>query len=130
MKMHRDERGLLFSSLARMLIVLALLGAVLFDAAAIAVNFFRLDGIARDAAVAVADLVDEREVSYRDSVGLKRAAREVVKPEGARIVSITADLEGTVIIEIRREAPTILVQRIDALSKYGRTTATARANTP
>lgn len=128
--MHRDERGVLVSSLARTLIVVALVAVALFDGAAIVVNFFQIDGIARDAAVEVADLVDEQEISYTDSFGLRRAARQITKPEGARILSITADEEGTVVIEIVREAPTLLVRRIGALREYGQTRATARANTP
>jgi len=128
--MHRDERGVLVPSLVRTLIVVALVAVALFDGAAIVVNFFQIDGIARDAAVEVADLVDDQEISYTDSFGLRRAARQVTKPEGARIVSITADQEGTVVIEIMREATTLLVRRVDAVRRYGQTRATARANTP
>lgn len=127
---HRDERGVLLTSLVRTLIVLALVGVALFDVASISVNYFRLDRIARDAALAAADRLDDNQIRYTDIVGLRRAAQEITKPEGARIRSITADEEGEVVIEIGRDAPTVLVQRIGPLQKYGQTSATARANTP
>jgi hypothetical protein len=130
MKPHRDERGILVSWLARTVIVLGLLGVALFDGGVIAVNFFRLDGVARDTAVELADLINDRTLSYTNVPSLELAAKEVARPEGARVVSVEAHEDGTVIVRLRREAPTIVVRRIDALRDWGRATATARANTP
>lgn len=130
MNMHNDERGILVSWLVRVVIVVALLGTVVFDAGVMVVNYFRLDGMARDVAVDLADQIDDRTLRFTDVRGLRRAAVEIIRPEKARIVSLEAQEDGTVIVELRREAPTILVRRIGALREYGRVTATARANTP
>lgn len=130
MNMHNDERGILVSWLVRVVILVGILGAAVYDTSVLAVNYFRLDGIARDAAVELADRINDRTLRYTDVRGLRRAALEIVRPEGARIVSIEADEEGAVVIELRREAPTVVVRRVGALRDYGRATATARADTP
>lgn len=130
MNMHLDERGILVSSFARIVIFLSILGVALFDAGVLAVNFFRLDGIARDAAVEIADLVDDGTISHTDTFNQKRTARRIARREGARVSSVEVEEDGTVVVTLRREAPTILVRRIGPLRDYGRMTATARANTP
>jgi hypothetical protein len=134
--MGRDESGLIVSWLVRIVVVLALVGVVLFDAGAIAVNFFTLDGTADEVALAVSsDIatgaipVPNLECTRRSTQPACRAVYEVGRAEDVRIVSASFDQEGVFHVELKRTADTLIVGRIGPIEDWATATATARTDT-
>ena len=133
----RDERGLVLSWLVRILVGLALLAVILFDAGAIVVNYFSVDSTADEVALAgVADVIG----SGRDPVPNLTCRRRVPEPtcrevyaiardKDVRVVSATFDQEGVFHIEVRRTAKTLMVGRIGAIEDWATVTASAQADT-
>lgn len=132
----RDERGLVFSWLLRVVVGLALAGVVLFDAGSIVVNFFSLDGTADEVAVAVtADIFSGEaptpnlECKRRLNVPICRRVYEVAKDKNVRIVSARFDQDRVFHVELKREADTLIVGRIGAIEDWATATASASAAT-
>jgi hypothetical protein len=135
--MARDERGLVVAWLVRIVVGLALLAVVLFDAGAIVVNYFSVDGTADEVALAVAaDVIG----SGRDPVPNLRCRRrspdptcrevfDVARDEDVSVVSASFDQEGVFHVEVRRTAKTLLVGRIGAIEDWATATASAQADT-
>ena len=135
-RLIRDESGLVVAWLVRILIVLALLGVVLFDAGAIAVNFFTLDGTADEVAVQVsaeaatgAEAIPNLECNRRSRVPACELAYSVAKEHGVRVVSASYDQQGVFHVKLRRTADTLIVGRIGAIEDWGVATATSQAGT-
>ena len=131
-----DERGLVVAWLVRVLLGLAILGVVLFDAGSIVVNFFSLDGTADEVAVAVAtdlavgvDAVPNLQCNRRSRDALCRKAYEIARERGVRIKSARFDQEGVFHVELKRTADTLIVGRIGAIEDWATATASARADT-
>lgn len=122
-----DERGIIASWLVRLVIGFALVGVVLFDGGAIAVNYFGLDSAANQIAVAVSVNVADRSISGPQQ--LENAARELARERSARLIRAEIDDEGVVHIELRRRADTLLVSRISAIEDWGVASATASSGT-
>ena len=134
----RGERGIVVDWLIRVIIGLAVVGVVLFDAGSIMVNRFGLDSAANDVAVAVSTTVAG---SAGHGVNLSDhevflEVKEVVQSEengvsGARVVrkGTHIDDQGVIHVKLRRTADTLIVNRIDAISHWARATATGRAGT-
>ncbi len=131
-----DERGLVVAWLVRVVLGLAILGVVLFDAGSIVVNFFSLDGTADEVAVAVAtdlatgvDAVPNLECNRRSRDPLCRKAYLTAREKGVRITSARFDQDGVFHVELKRTADTLIVERIGPIEDWGTATASAQADT-
>ncbi|MDQ3958412.1 MAG: hypothetical protein M3273_08840 [Actinomycetota bacterium] len=134
--MLRDERALITSWLIRLLVGLALVGVVLFDAGSIVVNYLSLDSTADEIAVSVSTLVGSGSASVpnakcdrRSGLQICREVQELAREAGARLVEASFDSEGVFHLTVRRAADTLIVERIGAIEDWGRATASARAAT-
>src|SRR5918992_938714 len=105
MTLGRNERGVIVNWLVKILLVCAIPGIVIFDAGSIATNFFGLDGVADDTALAVATSIQSGEITPNPRL-LEQTAREVAHPAGARVAEVTVDLEGVVHVTLKRDADT------------------------
>lgn len=130
------EDGLVVSWLVRIVVVLALFGVVLFDAGAIVVNVFTLDGTADEVAVEVTTeiatggvAVPNLKCTRRSAVPACRVAYEVARGKDVKIVSAAFDQQGIFHVELRRTAKTLVVGRISAIEDWATATASAQAGT-
>ncbi len=122
-----NERGIIASWLVRLVIGFALVGVVIFDGGAIAVNYFGLDSAANEIAVAVSVNVADRSISSPQQV--EDAARELARERSARLIRAEVDDAGVVHIELRRRADTLIVSRISAIEDWGVANASASSGT-
>lgn len=132
----RDESGIVVAWLLRVVIGLALVGVVVFDAGAIAINFFSLDGAADEVAVEVstdlatgADVTPNLKCRRRSADPACRVVYEVAREKGVRVVSAHFDQEGIFHVELERTADTLIVQHIDAIADWAKASASAQADT-
>ncbi len=128
MQIPRDESGVVLDWLAKIVVGLALVGVVLFDAGAVAVNFFGLDSTADDIATALSTDISASG-SQMTAPQLQANAKAMAKEAGARLVRAEIDPEGILHVKVRRRASTLLLDRVDALKGYGRAVASSRATT-
>ena len=120
----RDERGIIVSWLVKLLIGLALVSVVLFDAGAIAVNAFTLSSTASDIANALATSVQQSGSASVSQSELEGQAKDLAHDAGAKLVSVTVDTNERVVkVKIRRKADTLIVSRVSAFEDWGRATA-------
>ena len=137
----RNEDGVVLNWLVKLLIGLAVGGVILFDAGAIAINFFGLDSAADEVANNLATEISTGEVTPSDIQSLGVCGRRVAtsplcqrlksmaKEHDARIVEASVDLQGELKIRLKRTADTLLVQRIGPIEDWGTATAEGRAST-
>ncbi|MFN2586609.1 MAG: hypothetical protein ABR613_00635 [Actinomycetota bacterium] len=135
-RLHRDERGLVVAWLVRIVVLLALLGVVVFDAGSIAVNFFTLDGTADEVAVEVstaastgAAAVPNLQCNRRSRVPACVSVYTIARAHGVQVVSASYDQQGVFHVELRRTAETLVVGRVGAIEDWATATATATAAT-
>jgi len=133
---HTDERGVVVAWLVRVLVGLAILSVILFDAGSIVVNFFSLDGTADEVATAVAsDLaigvepVPNLQCNRRSRDPLCQKAYATAREKGVRIKSASFDQQGVFHVELKRTADTLIVKRIGAIADWATATASAQAAT-
>jgi hypothetical protein len=133
---HRDESGVVISWLVRILLGLALLGVVVFDAGAIAVNYFSVEETADEVALAVSTAlkmgtpaVPNLECNRRSTVPACAAVYDIAREHDVRIVSARFDQQGTFYVHLRSTARTLIVRRIGAIEGWGKATASAEAAT-
>jgi xanthine dehydrogenase iron-sulfur cluster and FAD-binding subunit A len=107
--------------------VFALVAVVLFDAGAVAVNFFTLDSKADEIAVSLATAVTNDELAPNNPLALEDAAKSLAKEADARLVSASMDTGGVISVRLRRTADTLIVERVSALERWTTATADARA---
>lgn len=125
----RDERGVIASWFGKIAITTAFLGVVLFDAGAVAVNFFGLDSTADDVANSVSNLARATSAQV-NGPQLEEEARRLAREADARLVAFEYDAVGDqIFLSIRREANTLIVKRIGAIEDWGKATAEGRAST-
>jgi len=125
MNLHFDERGFVAGWALKLMLFFVLLGIVIFDGAAIAVNHFQLGGYSNDVAI-------ELSSSARDEslLMLERKAVKAASVWGARVVSVELNADKSVLsVTLRREATTLVVSRVSRFSDWGRTTSTGRVPT-
>lgn len=133
----RDERGLVVAWLVRIVVWLALLGVVLFDAGAIVVNFFSVDSAADEVALAVAadvvgsgrDPIPNLQCRRTSPDPTCREVHAIARENDVRVVSASFDADGAFHVEVRRTATTLLVGRIGPIEDWATATASARADT-
>lgn len=120
----RDERGIIVSWLVKLAVGLAIVGVVLFDAGAIAVNAFTLSSTADDIANALATSVQQSGTASVNQNQLEDQAQELADDAGAKLVSVTVDTNARIVkVRLRRRADTLIVRRVDPISSWGRSTA-------
>lgn len=135
MRLPRDERGIIINWLVKLLLFLAIVGVVIFDGGSIAVNYFTLDSAADDAAVALSLAVETDDFGTNDQQVFDAArtliATDVTLAQDARVLrkGTHVDDQGVIHVRLRRKAKTILVHRIQAISKWGIATAEGQAGT-
>ena len=125
MNLHLDERGFVAGWAVKLALFLALLGIVIYDGAAVAVNHFQLGGYSNDVAI-------ELSSSARDEslLMLERKAVKAASVWDARVVSVELSADKSVLsVTLRREATTLVVSRVSRFSDWGRTTSTGRVPT-
>ena len=126
MNLHSDQRGLVAGWVVKLIIFLAVLGIVIYDGAAIAVNMFQLDGISHEVAIEVTQAAGET----TSLALLERSARQIARSHDTRLVSLhLSDDKSVLRVTIRRDAPTVVVNRVDQISDWGRTQATGKSFT-
>lgn len=132
----RDESGIVFAWLARIVVGLALLAVVLFDGGSIVVNYFSLDSATDEVALEVvtrigsgAEVIPNRDCTRRAVDATCRAVYDVAREKDVKIVSARFDAEGVFHVETRRTADTLIVGRIGAIEDWATATASARADT-
>jgi hypothetical protein len=113
-----DERGdILWSWLVRLCLVMAVLSLVTYEVVSVAVSTVALDDRAREVARAA-----------RDEYRVERAsatATEVARTHGAEVTAVTEDGD-LLVIELEKQAPTLIVHRLGPLDELTTTTATSR----
>lgn len=111
----KDEAGIVFNWLIKLIVGLVVVGVSLFEVVALAL----VRGTAADTA---AEAASEAGFFYSDTHDLKRAeetAREYAESEGAEFISISIDnTRRTVTVTVRKSAKTLFVQRIGPLRRY------------
>lgn len=126
---YRDERGVIVNWLVRIAITTAVVGVILFDAGAIAVNFFGLDSTADDIAVSVSNLVKNNSPDL-SAVQMEVEARKLAKEADARLTSFEYDeVNHQITLTIKRKANTLIVSRVGAIEDWGKATAESVAST-
>lgn len=133
---HRDERGIIISWLVRILLGLALLGVVVFDAGAIAVNYFAVDKTADEVALAVSTALKTGtpaspnvECNRRSTVPACVTVYDIARDHGVKIVSARFDEQGVFYVHLRSTARTLVVRRVGAIEGWGKASASAEAAT-
>lgn len=125
--MLADERGLIFSWLAKLVLGFAIVAVVIFDAGAILVNFFTLDSTADEIAVSITTETTGQRLDER--LFLERA-QPLADEAGARLVAVEFDPNGKVVkITLRRKADTLVVGRISWIKNWARATAEGQSGT-
>jgi hypothetical protein len=127
MNLHSDQRGLVAGWAVKLIIFLALLGIVIYDGAAIAVNMFQLDGISHEVAVEVAE---EAGGETNSIPVLERSAKKIAAAHDTQFVSLKLSDDKEVLrVTVRRDASTVVVNQVDQVSDWGQTEATGKSFT-
>jgi hypothetical protein len=121
-----DERGFIVGWLVKLAFGFLLTAVVLFDSGSIMVNFFTLDSTADDIAVTVSN-ANQQTPNRTDHKALEEQALALARDASARLVSFEVDDEGTVRLQVRRRARTLLVERIGPIRDWARATADGKA---
>ena len=119
----RDERGEISSWFTQLLVVLAVVGLVIYEAVALAFAAVQVDDVAREVARVARD-------EYRAEQSLSRArtlAEETAGEQEASVVDLDAD-DTVLRVTVARSARTLVVHRIDPLAERLTPTATREAD--
>jgi hypothetical protein len=112
----RDERGIVVSWLLKLLVSIAIVGLVAFEAGAILVAHVSADSAASDAAGVAAFVV----ALGGNDRSAQNAANEAAAKDGAKLISFAVAADGkTVTVTIEKTARTMIVQRISQLRSWG-----------
>ena len=119
---HADERGGIITGwLIQLIVIMAIVGLVAYEAIAIAVTTVNLDDSAREVAQAAQE-------AYRSQDNLDEAstaAGQAAERQGVGLVSVQVDGD-FLDVEVTDQAPTIVTQRIGPLEHFTTPTATRR----
>ena len=111
--------------LFRVLLSFAVVGLLLFDTGAIAVNYLTLESTADDIANALETDVE----SGSNRSALHQQAQVLAEDAEARLLRAEVDPAGVLLLRIRRPAKTLLAHKVDALRKWTRPIASAQVDT-
>lgn len=123
--MIKDERGLITGFVIRMILGFAIMGVVLFDLGAVAVNIFSVDQNATTVAEGIIEQIATNDLDVSRPRQVRREARRLAKVEGATLIDIEAS-RSAVTVELEKEAPTLILKRISAFRDWGVATAEVR----
>jgi hypothetical protein len=125
MNLLSNERGFVAGWAVKLILFLALLGIVIYDGAAIAVNAFQLDTVSDEVALEVSSSARDKSLFT-----LEREAKKAARARDARLVEIKLNADKSVLrVTIRREAPTLVVSRFSRISDWGHVSATGKVST-
>ena len=127
MERVRDEHGIVVSWILQILLVVALVGGVLFEAGSIAWNYFGVESAADEIALELSDTIEQSRVTTPQLV--QQEARRLARERGARLVGQVVFTEDSIELKIRREANTLVIGRIDATADWAVASATGSAST-
>ena len=126
MTLLQDERGIAVNWMAKLVIFLALLGVIIYDVSALAVNAFQLDSLVDEIAVTVSTSAGDRPSLFE----LEQEADKIARRQGAKLTELEVDdREGTLRVTVKREAETLVVRRFSQTEDWGRMSATGRSST-
>jgi hypothetical protein len=115
----RDERGVIIDWLGKMLLVMAILGTIAYEAGAIAVNYFSLDSKANEIALEIATDLQDGALPENNDEAVETATRALAKEAGAKLVAYEYDRENDLFyVTLKRSANTLIVSRIDATKDW------------
>lgn len=120
--MHSDRGDILTSGLLKLLLFLAVLALIVFEAGAVMVNQVQADEAAGGAARAAL----AASASSRAQPHLEEAARAAL-PERTTLDALTADAEG-VEVTVTRQANVVVLDRIGPLEGLASATVSRRAD--
>ena len=126
-RLHRDERGLAGASVARYIVVIAILGLVVVEFGSVLVTNISLQNAADSAVIEAADAW-EASTDIRRAEAVARDALNRRQQEDAQIVRVEADPSPSyeVRLTVRKQASTLLVHRISFLEDLAVVEAEAR----
>jgi len=132
----RNERGIVASWLAKIVIGFVIFGVIAYDAGSIMVNFFTLDSGAEDLAIAMSlDITRANANQFTDEEVFDLATELVESPDngvdGAKVLrkGTSIDDEGVVHVRLRRSADTLIVKRIGAIEDWAEATSDGSSST-
>jgi hypothetical protein len=121
----RDERGVIIDWLGKVLLVVAILGAIAYEGGAVVVNYFTLDSKANEIALEIATDIQGGVLSENNDQEIEAATRTLAKDAGARLVAYVYDRDNDIFhVTLKRSANTLIVSRLDATKDW----AVARSN--
>lgn len=121
----RDERGVIIDWLGKMLLVMAVLGTIAYEAGAIAVNYFSLDSKANEIALEIATDLQDGALPENNDEAVEAATRALAKEADAKLVALQYDRDNdTFHVTLKRSANTLIVSRLEATEDW----AVARSN--
>jgi hypothetical protein len=127
MRRTHGEHGVVTAWLLQVLVAVAVIGVVLFDAGSIAWNYFGVDSRAQEIALDLAE--SARSARVNNPALLQLEARRLARRAGARVVGQIQITKESIEITIRREADTMLVGRIGPIADWAEASATGSAST-
>ena len=120
MSLHLDERGFVAGWAVKLILFFVLLGIVIYDGTAIAVNSFQLDGYSNDVAIELSSSAREDSILM-----LEREAKKVALAWDAKLVRVELSADKSIVsVTLKREANTLVVSRVSRFSDWGRATST------
>jgi hypothetical protein len=123
----RDERGVVVSWIIKLLLGLAVFGAILFDAGSITTNYFGLQTTADEIAATMSTI--ERSGEAFNQRILEEGAAALAEEANAKLVSAEIDSQGIIRIRLKRKAGTLIVGNVGPIKSWGRATAGGQAST-
>ena len=116
---------MVLSWLARMVVAVVVVGTLLYDTAAVGVNYFALDADANKMALELSNVTGSE-----NPWTLERAARRLARDAEAHLVSVRSEPDREVVLlKVKRQASTLVLDRIGPVAEWATATATGRAST-
>ena len=132
----RNQRGIVASWLAKIVIGIAIFGVIAYDAGSIMVNYFTLDSAADDVAIAMSLDIQRANINeFTDNEVFVIAKEIVASPDegvkGAKVLrsGTHIDDEGVIHVRLRRSAESLIVKRIGAIEDWAEATSEGTSNT-
>ncbi len=125
-----DERGVVIDWLAKMILILAILGVLAFEAGALAVNYFGLDSKANEIALEIATDIQDGALPETNDLIIEKATRALAREADAKLVAVQYDREADLLhVTLKRTANTLLISRLGATEDWGVARSNGQAST-
>jgi uncharacterized membrane protein len=121
MRLREEDGGIVTGWLVQMIAILAVIGLIVYEVVSIMVSNVSADDSAREVARAARD-------AYRVEQSIDVAQERAEEIAMTRDVSVTLvdEEDGFLVVEVERQAPTLLVHRIGPLEDLATTSAQSR----